>query len=137
MALCATEPPVALSHVPLRTVPPTAINVHGHLHGNPAPTPRHVNVSVEQTDYTPVRLDQVLERFPEPAQGLVSCVMVHPDVPGDRGDGEAAITECRNRRSNALVDRDRPGFPETRLERQPRRGASSFVSCPPPLSPSK
>ena len=42
-ALCATEPPLALTHVPLRRVPPTAINVHGHLHGAPAPapTPRH------------------------------------------------------------------------------------------------
>ena len=69
-ALCATEPPVALSHVPLRTVPPTAINVHGHLHGNPAPTPRHVNVSVEQTDYTPVRLDQLLEPFRNQRKGF-------------------------------------------------------------------
>ena len=55
-ALCATDPPLALSHLPLRRVPPTAVNVHGHLHGGEAPTRRHINVSVEQTDYAPVGL---------------------------------------------------------------------------------
>ena len=44
--------------------------MHGHLHGKPAPTARHVNVSVEQTDYTPVRLDQVLERFRDQRKAL-------------------------------------------------------------------
>ena len=62
--LCATDPPLALTHVPLRRVPPTAINVHGHLHGAPAPSPRHLNVSVERTDYAPIRLDQLLQRLP-------------------------------------------------------------------------
>ena len=38
-ALCATEPALALTHMPLRRVPLTAINVHGHLHGVPAPSP--------------------------------------------------------------------------------------------------
>ena len=61
-ALCATEPPLALTHMPLRRVPPTAINVHGHLHGAPAPSPRHLNLSVERIDYAPVRLDQVLQQ---------------------------------------------------------------------------
>ena len=60
-ALCATDPPLALTHMPLRRVPPTAVNVHGHLHGAEAPTPRHVNVSVERTDYAPVGLTWVLE----------------------------------------------------------------------------
>ena len=60
-APCATDPPLALSHVPLRTVPPTAVNVHGHLHGAEAPTPRHINVSVEHTDYAPVGLKWILE----------------------------------------------------------------------------
>ena len=59
-ALCATEPALALTHMPLRRVPLTAINVHGHLHGVPAPSPRHLNVCVEWTDYAPVRLDQLL-----------------------------------------------------------------------------
>ena len=38
-ALYAGDPPLALSHVPLRRVPPTAVNVHGHLHGAKAPKP--------------------------------------------------------------------------------------------------
>ena len=32
LAMCATDPLLALSHLPLRRVPPTAINVHGHIH---------------------------------------------------------------------------------------------------------
>ena len=59
-ALCATDLPLALTHMPLRRVPLTAINVHGHLHGVPAPSPRHLNVCVERTDYAPGRLDQLL-----------------------------------------------------------------------------
>ena len=60
-ALCATDPPLALSHLPLRRVSPTAVNVHGHLHGGEVPTGRHINVSVERTDYAPVGLTWVLE----------------------------------------------------------------------------
>ena len=60
-ALCATDPPLALTHMPLRQVPPTAVNVHGHLHKGAAPSRRHVNVSVERTDYAPVGLRWVLE----------------------------------------------------------------------------
>ena len=60
---CSAPPtrPFALTHVPLRRVPPTAMNVHGHLHGAPAPAGRYVNVSVERIGYAPVRLDAVLE----------------------------------------------------------------------------
>ena len=68
-ALCDTDPPLALSHLPLRRVPPTAINVHGHIHGGEAPTRRHFNVSVERTDYAPVGLNWVLER--------ARCSLVH------------------------------------------------------------
>ena len=61
-ALCATDQPLALNHLPLRRVPPTAINVHGHIHAGKAPSRRHFNVSVERTDYAPVGLTWVLER---------------------------------------------------------------------------
>jgi len=46
-------------------------NVHGHLHANfiPDPTysenrpdPRYINVSVERTNYTPVNLDEIIQR---------------------------------------------------------------------------
>lgn len=60
-ALCATDPPLALTHMPLKRVPPTAVNVHGHIHKADSPTRRHVNVSVERTDYAPVGLSWILE----------------------------------------------------------------------------
>ena len=61
-ALCATDPPLALSHLPLRRVPRTAINVHGHIQAGETPSRRHFDVSVERTGYTPVGLSWVLER---------------------------------------------------------------------------
>ena len=60
LALCATDPPLALSHIPLRGIPPTAVNVHGHLHEGTKPTARHINVAVERIDYSPVGLTRVL-----------------------------------------------------------------------------
>ena len=59
--LCATAPPLALTHMPLREPPPSAVTVHGHLHDRDAPSERHFNVSVERTDYAPGRLDRVIE----------------------------------------------------------------------------
>ena len=50
------------THEPLEDVPPGAINVHGHLHSNPAPTHRHLNVSVEHLDYRPQRLVWLLDQ---------------------------------------------------------------------------
>ena len=54
------EPPLLLTHVPLLHVPHGAVNVHGHLHEQEAPTPnRHVNVGVEQLNYRPARLSEI------------------------------------------------------------------------------
>ena len=61
-AMYASDPPLALSHPPLRRVPPTAINVQGHIHAAEAPSQRHFNVSVERTDYAPVGGTWVLDR---------------------------------------------------------------------------
>ena len=61
-ALRATDPPLALSHLPLRRVRPTTVNVHGHIHRSKAPSRHHFNVSVERTDYAPVGLTWVLEQ---------------------------------------------------------------------------
>jgi len=36
-----------------------AFNVHGHLHNNASPTPRHINISVEQINYTPVHVEEL------------------------------------------------------------------------------
>ena len=65
LALCATDPPLALSHEPLRQIPPGAICVHGHLHEGTEPTVRHINLTVEQTLYRPVRLARVVEQARE------------------------------------------------------------------------
>ena len=65
-ALLATDPPAALTHMPLKRRPFPAVNIHGHLHGADAPSPRHANVSVERTDYSPVRLDRVLKTLTTP-----------------------------------------------------------------------
>ena len=60
LALTATEPPLALSHEPLRRIPPGAVNVHGHVHDGTEATARHINLTVEQIDYAPIRLSEVL-----------------------------------------------------------------------------
>ena len=59
--MCAGgDPPLLLTHVPLLQVPDGAVNVHGHLHGEESPTrDRHLNVSVEQLNYRPVRLSEI------------------------------------------------------------------------------
>ena len=78
-ALCATDPPLVLTHIPLLKVPAGAVNVHGHLHRAAGPTNRHVNVSVEHTDYAPVGLTYVLElacKRPE-----ASVAMLRLDLP--------------------------------------------------------
>ena len=61
VAVCAGgDPPLLLTHVPLLQVPDGAVNVHGHLHGEESPTrDRHLNVSVEQLNYRPVRLSEI------------------------------------------------------------------------------
>jgi len=35
------------------------INVHGHIHRNPAPSEQHVCACVEQTNYTPVNIEEL------------------------------------------------------------------------------
>ena len=59
-AVCDTSPLLVLTHVPLRQVPRTAVNMHGHLHDQAPPSERHRNLSVERTGYAPIRLDEIL-----------------------------------------------------------------------------
>lgn len=49
------------SHIPLREdqMRDAEFNVHGHIHEKTSPSPRHINVCVEQTEYTPVSLDEL------------------------------------------------------------------------------
>jgi calcineurin-like phosphoesterase family protein len=55
---------VILSHIPI-VIPggKWTWNIHGHIHQNPSPTLRHVNVSVEAVDYTPVDIEELYERM--------------------------------------------------------------------------
>ena len=62
LALCDTDPPLVLSHYPLRRIPPGAVNLHGHLHEGAEPTRLHINLAVERLDYRPQHLPAVLAR---------------------------------------------------------------------------
>ena len=48
------DPPLLLTHMPLRNVPDGCVNVHGHLHDRKSPSrTHHINVSIEQLRYRP------------------------------------------------------------------------------------
>jgi calcineurin-like phosphoesterase family protein len=49
-----------LSHYPLTIVPEGCFSVHGHIHQHRALSNKHYNVCVENTNYTPLSLDTVL-----------------------------------------------------------------------------
>ena len=53
------EPPLIWTHAPLPEVPTGHVNVHGHQHATPPGDGRHINVSVEQLAYRPIRLDRL------------------------------------------------------------------------------
>lgn len=64
------------SHMPLREEQfrhKTTHNVHGHIHerlvrlASGEPDPIYINVSVEQTDYRPVHMDEILSRIAKDA----------------------------------------------------------------------
>ena len=51
------DPPLLLTHMPLRVVPDGCVNIHGHLHQERVPrSTRHINVCVEQLQYRPTGL---------------------------------------------------------------------------------
>jgi calcineurin-like phosphoesterase family protein len=61
-----TEYNLLLSHVPLHEMSasrgrPDAqklmVNIHGHIHQNPSPPGRYINVCVEAIEYTPVHIE--------------------------------------------------------------------------------
>ena len=87
--ICSTlcidgDPPLALTHMPLAEVPPGYVNVHGHTHDERPRQSRHINVSVEQLDYRPVRLrrvralarELVADRYPDGKTTLERIVNV-------------------------------------------------------------
>lgn len=57
---------VVLTHVPIheRSLKQRWLgNIHGHIHEQPSFGPRYLNISVEQTDYTPISLDEARVRL--------------------------------------------------------------------------
>ncbi len=75
----ASNPPLAITHCPLRDVPPGAVNVHGHMHRrrDRRHDPR-INVAVEQTGYHPVRMSTLITEAGrrlagEPPRPLDTC----------------------------------------------------------------
>ena len=61
VAMYDADPPLALTHRPLRGVPAGAVNVHGHHHTGWEPTTRHINVTVDRCAYQPVAMERILE----------------------------------------------------------------------------
>ena len=59
MLFATGEPQLVFTHVPLREVPDGWVNIHGHVHDSPATKTPHINVSVEQLDFEPVRLSRL------------------------------------------------------------------------------
>jgi calcineurin-like phosphoesterase family protein len=53
---------LVFSHRPIVPLEPGVINLHGHIHNNPAPElgPRHINLSIEVRQYRPWRLVDIL-----------------------------------------------------------------------------
>jgi calcineurin-like phosphoesterase family protein len=58
-------PEFVASHMPIHPsqLPRFKANVHGHLHEDCLEDGRYVNVSLEQTDYTPISYDAVVARI--------------------------------------------------------------------------
>ena len=67
-AITATDPPIALTHVPLSRIPPGAVHAFGHLHGTRAAVPRRRDVGVDVIGLAPLRLDRLLEDLAAEAQ---------------------------------------------------------------------
>ena len=60
---------VSLSHIPLHESTMSegrggkrTRNIHGHIHRNLSPSDRHINVSVEAINYTPVEVESLLQK---------------------------------------------------------------------------
>ena len=60
-AITATNPPIALTHVPLARIPPGTVHAFGHLHGTGDPATRRRDVGVDVIGLAPLRLDRLLE----------------------------------------------------------------------------
>lgn len=53
---------IILSHEPIEDLPAYLINVHGHDHAASKRTDRHFNMCAENINYTPVSLNEIMEK---------------------------------------------------------------------------
>lgn len=68
MLYAGGDPPLLMTHMPLRHVPDGCVDVHGHTSDAALTRPRHVNIRVDQVRYRPVELAKVRR----PARALVA-----------------------------------------------------------------
>ena len=56
---------IILSHIPIYAggLDRFRLNIHGHLHSNKIDDDRYMNVSVENINYTPVDMAEILEKY--------------------------------------------------------------------------
>jgi calcineurin-like phosphoesterase family protein len=56
---------LVFSHRPILPLDPGILNLHGHIHNNPAPelSPRYINMSIEVREYRPWRLSEILAPY--------------------------------------------------------------------------
>ena len=57
---------IIMSHIPVHPDQLSSrwvANVHGHLHGNILEDQRYINVCVEQTNFKPISLDDIIDRI--------------------------------------------------------------------------
>ena len=53
---------IILSHEPIEDLPAYLVNIHGHDHAASKRTDRHFNMCAEHIDYTPVSLNEIMEK---------------------------------------------------------------------------
>lgn len=53
------------THYPMDNIPKGCVNVHGHIHQNPAPSKKHFNMCVEHTNFAPRPLTDAMAQARE------------------------------------------------------------------------
>ncbi|USN15385.1 hypothetical protein KIKIMORA_02390 [Brevundimonas phage vB_BpoS-Kikimora] len=71
---------IVLTHVPIHPsqLRRFKVNVHGHLHDKVLEEPGYINVSVEQIDYRPIHIDEILAQAARFNPGYDFTQDIHP-----------------------------------------------------------
>ena len=69
LAVFDTDPPMVLTHLPLRNPPAGWVNLHGHVHHEPPAGHPYINVCVDHTDYRPIPLTDLVTLAKHQAAG--------------------------------------------------------------------